>query len=317
MRRAPFALPVLFLALPATALDLGWPVDCQLGETCHVQNYFDHDPGPATEDFTCGPLTYDGHDGTDIALPSLAAMQAGVEVRAAAAGTVKGVRDGMPDISIRDPAAPALNGKDCGNGVVIDHGDGWETQYCHMKLGSIAVKPGQVVEAGAPLGQVGLSGNTEFPHLHLSVRQNGEKIDPFDTAAEPVCGGDAPSIWAAPVAYEAGGMIAAGFSTQVPDYGAVQAGTASESIAADAPALVFWAYYFGPRAGDQVLLAIAGPEGTFFEDTYLVEKTQAQAYRAGGKKLRAPLAAGTWTGTATLIRDGKALDQIKTSFALP
>lgn len=310
-------VPLLCLAAPAAAFDLGWPIDCQLGETCHVQNYVDHDPGLGIEDFACGALTYDGHDGTDIALPSLAAMQAGVEVRAAAAGTVKGVRDGMPDISIRDPAAPALDGKDCGNGVLIDHGEGWQTQYCHMKLGSIAVTPGQAVEAGTVLGQVGLSGNTEFPHLHLAVRKDGAELDPFDTGAAPVCGGDAPSLWDKPLAYEAGGMLSAGFATKVPDYPAVQDGTAGETIAADAPALVFWAYYFGPRAGDEVRLAIAGPEGTFFEDSFRVEKTQARAFRAGGKRLHGPLPSGQWTGTATLIRDGKALDQIEAGFTLP
>lgn len=310
-------VPLLCLATPAAAFELGWPIDCRLGETCHVQNYVDHDPGPTVQDFACGPLSYDGHDGTDIALPSLVAMQAGVEVRAAAAGTVKGVRDEMPDISIRDPAAPALEGKDCGNGVLIDHGEGWQTQYCHMKLGSILVAPGQAVEAGAVLGQVGLSGNTEFPHLHLAVRKDGAELDPFDTEADAVCGGGAPALWAEPVGYVAGGMIAAGFATGVPAYEAVQAGTAGETIAADAPALVFWAYYFGPRAGDQVRLEITGPEGAFFEDVFMVEKTQARAFRAGGKKLRAPLPAGPWTGTATLIRQGAALDEIGASFTLP
>lgn len=315
MLRALVAL--LCLTAPAAAVDLGWPVDCRLGETCHVQNYVDHDPGTGTEDFACGALTYDGHDGTDIALPSLAAMQAGVAVRAAAAGVVKGVRDGMPDISIRDPAAPELDGKDCGNGVLIDHGEGWQTQYCHMKLGSITVKPGQTVDAGAVLGQVGLSGNTEFPHLHLAVRKDGAELDPFDTEAQAVCGGEAPALWAEPVAYAPGGMIAAGFATAVPDYAAVQAGTAGETIAANAPALVFWAWYFGPRVGDEVRLEITGPEGVFFEDSFRVEKTQAQAFRAGGRKLRTALAPGQWTGTATLIRDGKALDEIEASFTLP
>lgn len=313
----PVLAALILMASPAAALDLGWPVDCRLGETCRVQNYVDHDPGPGVEDFACGPLSYDGHDGTDIALPSLAAMQAGVEVRASAAGTVKGVRDGMPDISIRDPAAPALNGKDCGNGVVIDHGDGWETQYCHMKRGSIAVRSGDRVARGTPLGQVGLSGNTEFPHLHLSVRKDGAEVDPFDTDPAPVCGGDAPGLWADPVAYAPGGMIAAGFATRVPDYAEVQAGTAGEAIAADAPALVLWAYYFGPRAGDQVRLEIEGPEGRFFEDSFPVEKTQALAFRAGGKRLGAPLAPGVWTGRATLIRDGAALGEVETQVTVP
>ena len=34
----------------------------------------------------------------------------------------------------------ATAGRNCGNGVTLDHGDGWQTQYCHMRRGSVAVK---------------------------------------------------------------------------------------------------------------------------------------------------------------------------------
>jgi hypothetical protein len=83
----------LALALPAgafaqTDFRLAWPAACTLGETCHIQQYYDHDAGPKAADFTCGTLSYDGHDGTDIALPTRAAMTAGVEVLASAPGTV-------------------------------------------------------------------------------------------------------------------------------------------------------------------------------------------------------------------------------------
>jgi hypothetical protein len=97
-------LLILTLApVQAGAFDLSWPVDCTLGDTCFIQNYVDRDPGPDDTDFTCGPLTYDGHDGTDIALNSDAAMTAGVPVLAAAAGTVRGIRDSMPDIAFLTP----------------------------------------------------------------------------------------------------------------------------------------------------------------------------------------------------------------------
>ena len=68
------AVVTLALALPAGAFDFGFPVACTLGVDCHVQNYFDRDPGAGTADIGCGNLTYDGHDGTDFALPTLAAM---------------------------------------------------------------------------------------------------------------------------------------------------------------------------------------------------------------------------------------------------
>ena len=176
------------LAPPASAFDLAWPVACALGETCHIQNAVDHDPGPGARDALCGPMTYDGHDGTDIALPTLADQAAGVEVRAAAGGVVRGIRDGMADALQGQPGAPDVAGRECGNGVAIAHPGGWETQYCHMARGSIAVAEGQAVTERTVLGRVGLSGQTEFPHLHLTLRRDGIAVDPFAPDDAATCG---------------------------------------------------------------------------------------------------------------------------------
>ncbi|MGH6947191.1 MAG: M23 family metallopeptidase, partial [Kiloniellales bacterium] len=161
---------VLPLPGPARAAELRFevPVDCEIGVHCTVQNYIDHDPGPGAKDQTCGPLTYDGHDGIDIRVPTRRDMEESVPVVAAAAGVVKALRDGMEDISIRDPGADSVRGREAGNSVIVDHGDGWETQYSHMRRGSVAVEVGDRVDAGDRLGLIGLSGNTEFPHLHFS-----------------------------------------------------------------------------------------------------------------------------------------------------
>ena len=78
-------------------------------------------------------------------------------------------------------------GRDCGNGVVIDHDDGWQTQYCHLRRGSVGVTRGQAVARGDRLGVVGMSGRTQFPHLHLSVRRDGAVIDPFAPSDPPRC----------------------------------------------------------------------------------------------------------------------------------
>ena len=141
-----------FLAGAASADEaprLGLPADCTLGQTCFIQQYPDADPGPAAQDFMCEGLSYDGHKGTDFGLPSLAAMDAGVTVIAAAPGIVRGVRDEMAD-RLYSPQDDTLSGRDCGNGAVIDHGGGWETQYCHLAQGSLTVASGDVVERGAP-----------------------------------------------------------------------------------------------------------------------------------------------------------------------
>ena len=137
-------------------VSLHQPIDCTLGSTCYIQQYVDADPGPGATDHTCGTLSYNTHKGTDFALPSLAAMQAGVNVLATASGSVLGIRDNMPDTGLTDATAGTVKGRECGNGVMIEHGDGWVTQYCHMKRGSITVRPDQIVSPGTILGQVAL-----------------------------------------------------------------------------------------------------------------------------------------------------------------
>lgn len=283
----------------AGAFDLALPVDCQLGDTCFIQQFVDHDPGLEATDFTCGPLSYDGHDGTDFALPTLAAMQAGVAVLAAAPGTVLGVRDGMPD----GQPGPEVEGKECGNGVLIGHDGGWQTQYCHMRQGSVSVKKGDRVDTGAPLGLIGQSGMAEFPHLHLTVRQGETEVDPFAPEPTATCGDSGPDLWSSPPAYTPGGLLDAGFAAEVPSFDAIKAGLPPPDLPPDAPALVVWAHVFGARAGDAMIFDITGPDGNILTDRVALDRTQARLFRAVGRKLRAETwPQGTYTGTVRLMR---------------
>jgi len=56
------------VAQPERPLTLEVPLDCRFGETCFIQQYFDHDPGAGAKDYRCGPMVYDGHDGGAIDL---------------------------------------------------------------------------------------------------------------------------------------------------------------------------------------------------------------------------------------------------------
>lgn len=293
---------------------MGLPIDCAPGETCHIQQYVDRDPGPEARDWACGPLSYEGHKGTDFSLATLARMAEGVDVLASAPGVVRGVRDGMPDVAQGEPGAPDLEGRDCGNGVAVVHEHGWETQYCHMRRGSIAVSPGDRVERGDRLGLVGLSGNTQFPHAHLSVRHEGAVVDPFAPGERSGCGeASEDSLWQDAPAYEPGGLLTAGFATKVPGYEAVKAGKAGvNSLSETAAALVLWAYFFGGRSGDEVNLRFSGP-GMDFEHRETLDRTQARLFRAAGKRAPADgLAPGLYIGTVTLTRDGETVDTLTT-----
>lgn len=300
------------LAAPAVARDilLGLPIDCDLDNVCYIQQFVDHDPTDAASDFACGTLTYDGHTGTDFALPSRAMVDTGVNVIATAPGTVRGVRDEMPDILQGQPGAPDTTNRECGNGVVIRHGDGWETQYCHMRRGSITVLPGDRVAMGQVLGQVGMSGESEFPHLELSLRENGAVVDPFDPDGAITCGVSDETLWTVPVATPAGGIISIGFSPGIPAYDRIKAGDAAAETLAPTDDLVLWGYGFGGRTRDVMITTITTPDGTEIETrSDLLERPQAQYFRAGGR--RAPdggWPVGVYGGTVTILRDGVAFD---------
>ncbi|CTQ31468.1 M23 family metallopeptidase [Jannaschia rubra] len=296
------------LALPASAaaaedLRLSLPLDCRLGETCFIQHLVDADPGPGARDHTGGDLTYDGHGGTDFRVPDLETMEAGVPVLAPAPGVVRNIRDGMADRSVSDVSEVA--DRECGNGVAIDHGDGWETQLCHLARGSIAVAPGETVARGQVLGRIGLSGATQFPHVHLAVRRNGVTVDPFPAG-----------LWQDMPDYRPGGFLSAGFADAVPDFDDVKAGTADAArLPVTAPALVIWASLFGGRPGDVLQMTIIGPDGgTVFTSEATLDRAQAELFRAAGRRLSAPeWRGGTYSGTVVLIRKGTEIDRIATS----
>jgi murein DD-endopeptidase MepM/ murein hydrolase activator NlpD len=63
-----------------------------------------------------------------------------------------------------------------GNCVVIDHGLGFMTLYMH--LSKFEVKEGEKVEKGQTVALSGATGRVTGPHLHMSVRWNGEYLDP-------------------------------------------------------------------------------------------------------------------------------------------
>jgi hypothetical protein len=294
-----------------------WPLECTLDRECWTANYVDMDPkADSAKDFTCGPRTYEAHQGTDFALRSEAEMKAGVNVLAAMDGTVLRVRDGEPD-TLKTPAQLEeihKANKDCGNGVYIDHAiagiKGLTTLYCHMKQGSIRVKPGEAVQAGAVLGQVGQSGYAEFPHLHFGILWEGAAVDPFTGLnSTDGCGGFKHSLWKddVKIAYSPAAIFEGGFRGDTPDFEAIKAGEAEPKFLSPAgKALVFWAGLFGVQAGDKITLFILDPNGAEFIRRDIVQDvTRARQFYFAGRTLEGKtIPAGVWSGQITLERTG-------------
>jgi murein DD-endopeptidase MepM/ murein hydrolase activator NlpD len=301
-------------AAPAEGPALAIPIACDMGRVCQIQSYMDRDPGPAAKDYRCGQRTYDGHNGVDFRVPDMAAQRRGVDVLAAAAGRVTRLRDGVPDISIRAPGAPPTAGRECGNGVVIDHGGGWETQYCHLARGSLRVKSGQEVRAGEPIARVGLSGQTEFPHVHLRLNRQGVAVDPF--GAGQGCGPQAGrSYWteaaAAKLAYRTGVVLNTGFAAAPVALPDVEAGGIAVPNA-QSPNLLVYARVIGLQKGDQLALTLTGPDGAVLAQSRTPpmdrDKAQYLAY-AGKRRTTATWPAGAYRGRVQVLRGGKAVGE--------
>ena len=311
---AAFGALALLAAAPAGADDtprFDLPVACPADAGCVVRNFVDEDPGPGGKDWHCGRLTYDGHKGTDIRVPDGGAMANGVQVLAAAPGTVLRLRDGMDDVSIRVTGADAVKDREAGNSVIIDHGNGWETQYGHLRKGSVIVKPGQSVTAEQPIALMGLSGNTEFTHTHFEVRHNGQPVDPY-TGGEmgAGCNAGATPLWTeralAALAYREDAPFDAGFADARPDPWKARTGAyAGLALTVDSPALVFWIDVLGHRAGDHQLMRLLGPDGApIAKADDIVEEAHIQWFQfVGAKRPAKGWPPGRYRGEYSLVRD--------------
>ncbi len=291
-------------------LRLSVPVQCDMARDCSIQKYVDRAEGAERRDYRCGTLTTDGHDGTDLRLRRFEDMARDVKVVAAAAGTVLRVRDGMADISVREAATPLAPDRLAGNAVVVDHGNGWETQYSHLKRGSVRVRPGDAVAVGTELGAIGLSGNTEYPHLHFEVRRDGEAVDPFAAADTTSCGTKQPSLWTAAAAaaldYRPTVVLAVRFAESAKDAPANFQRIKSPEVMLDPDALIFLGNVSGVQSGDVEKFRILAPNGGVLmqHEKRISNPSLTWVSYSGVRRPTAGWQPGKYRGTYQLVRHG-------------
>ena len=312
-----FALPLSRPVRAEPVFQLQKPIACAIGQDCFIQQYPDHASGPDARDYRCNAETYDGHDGTDFRIPDKAAQARGVGVVAAAPGIVKATRDGVADFDVGTYDKARVKDINCGNAVLIDNGNGWQTMYCHMRRGSVRVKTGDRIETGQVLGLVGQSGAAEFPHLHLTVRHNGKWVDPF---ADGAACGQGQSLWAesarAELAYRDSDVLNAGFAGGPLGNDDVERGGITPP-GPRSPALVAYVRALHLRAGDVQRLTVKSPDGQVLADSTLppVDHDKAQVFVFAGKKRgTAGWPAGTYSATYTVTRAGRT--QLTKTFSL-
>lgn len=85
---------------------------------------------------------------------------------------------GSPVLAIDAGFVAAAGWDDSGYGyhVVIDHGNGFQSMYAHLQ--SYYLKAGDTVKKGQAIGEVGMSGRSSGPHLHLEIRQGSIQLNP-------------------------------------------------------------------------------------------------------------------------------------------
>ena len=236
-----------------------------------ISNFVDQDPGfpNQLQDYNCGNRTYDtpdgyNHSGTDFALWPFGwklMEKELVQVVAAEAGIIIGKEDGNFDKSC------TLDNPQPWNAIYIQHADGSEAWYGHLKSGSLTEKTvGMSIEKGEYLGIVGSSGSSTSPHLHFEIYDaEGQLIDPF----EGECNASAElSLWEEQMPYYTSAINQLAVERYIPEdpYCSEPSSVIDSSSFCSGEEVYFIAYLRDQKRGQILRHIVLRPDGSIFEE---------------------------------------------------
>lgn len=248
------------LAALAAACDPGPPDPTLFHTPIEGDNYADWFYGPLpnhvatagqAEDYQCGTKAIDYRKATAFLIPSLRAMDQGVNVLAAYQGEVVESVDEYEDRNLSyEYNLP-------GNRVRIAHPDGLLSEYRNLRQGANTVEVGDRVETGQVIGQAGSSGDSNWPRVgFVAIDQDGEIFDPW---AGPCALTE--SLWADqhdyPIAFT---VIDKGTTDQDPTLATVASRPPDVTTFQYDQDITFWVHALNRPAGFYMLHLI-GPEG--------------------------------------------------------
>ncbi|MGI9430455.1 MAG: peptidoglycan DD-metalloendopeptidase family protein, partial [Bythopirellula sp.] len=261
----PTSLPQKFINPLAGVENVDWIAD----------GYVDVDPSfcfECAEDFRENQsLTRDFHNGIDFRVINFAQADRGVDVLAAAGGTITLAQDGNFDRRAVFNT-PVMNG----NRVFVDHGNGWVSQYYHLQRDGVTVNVGDSVTAGQVIGRVGSSGNSLAPHLHFEVQHNHSPVEPFVSPNDYFVDPAAYAYDVDPVFHDLGITTAFPFFRDV-----IELPSDNDALPAQTVSLSPWVVLSSIESGDTWELKIYRPNGTEYVQPALAVPIEFDANIAG------------------------------------
>ena len=168
----------------------------------------------------------------------------------------------------------------------------------------MAVKKGARVREGDRLGLIGMSGKTQFPHLHISVRKGKQVIGPFSGR----CSAAESNLWKDDIGYTGTHLLKYGFSDAPQTLDSIEEAT-SPLLSSKSKAFLFWVNVVDIRKGDRQKITIRRPDGGLLaENSQTIEKSKVNWLSYVGKKRpQGGWPAGSYTAVYMLTRDKKPI----------